>query len=143
LRHLLLKLTRMRFGARPERLPEEQLQLGSTLSFWMGYAAAEFAPVVTRSREMMLASTQIFDDETVVPVLDPRRGRAKKGPTFGSSRATIGHGAAAIRRQWFTITRRAGNMCTALFAGYRGILQSYGYAAYTKVAVLTAVKNRA
>ena len=27
LRHLLLKLTRMQFGARSERLPEEQLQL--------------------------------------------------------------------------------------------------------------------
>jgi transposase len=28
LRHLLLKLTRMQFGARSERLSEEQLQLG-------------------------------------------------------------------------------------------------------------------
>ena len=28
LRHLLLKLKRMQFGARSERLPEEQLQLG-------------------------------------------------------------------------------------------------------------------
>src|ERR1700733_2751305 len=28
LRHLLLKLTRMHFGARSKRLPEEQLQLG-------------------------------------------------------------------------------------------------------------------
>jgi hypothetical protein len=28
LRHLLLKLTRMQFGARSERPPEEQLQLG-------------------------------------------------------------------------------------------------------------------
>src|SRR6202046_1353661 len=28
LRHLLLQLRRMHFGARPERLPEEQLQLG-------------------------------------------------------------------------------------------------------------------
>jgi transposase len=28
LRHLLLKLTRMQFGTRSERLPEEQLQLG-------------------------------------------------------------------------------------------------------------------
>ena len=28
LRHLLLKLTRMQFGASSERLPEEQLQLG-------------------------------------------------------------------------------------------------------------------
>src|SRR6202046_5304520 len=34
-----------------------------TLSFWMGYAAAEVAPVVARLREMMLASTRIFADE--------------------------------------------------------------------------------
>ena len=51
----------------------------STLSFWMGYAAAEVAPVVARLREMMLTSTRIFADETVVPVLDPGRGRTKKG----------------------------------------------------------------
>src|SRR5580698_3406057 len=51
----------------------------STLSFWMGYAAAEVAPVVTRLREMMLASARIFADETVVPVLDPGRGRTKQG----------------------------------------------------------------
>jgi hypothetical protein len=37
----------------------------STLSFWMGYAAAEVAPVVARLREIMLASTGIFADETV------------------------------------------------------------------------------
>jgi transposase len=35
--------------------------------------------VVTRLREMMLASTRIFADETVVPVLDPGRGRTKHG----------------------------------------------------------------
>src|SRR4051794_27576309 len=51
----------------------------STLSFWMGYAAAEVAPVVARLREMMLASTRIFADETVVPVLDPGCGRTKQG----------------------------------------------------------------
>jgi transposase len=51
----------------------------STLSFWMGYAAAEVAPVVARLREMMLASTRIFADETVVPVLDPGRGKTKQG----------------------------------------------------------------
>jgi transposase len=47
----------------------------STLSFWIGYAAAEVAPVVARLREMMLASTRLFADETVVQVLDPGRGR--------------------------------------------------------------------
>jgi transposase len=47
----------------------------STLSFWLGYAAAEVAPVVAQLREMVLASTRISADETAVPVLDPRRGR--------------------------------------------------------------------
>jgi transposase len=51
----------------------------STLSFWIGYAAAEVAPVVARLREMLLASSRIFADETVVPVLDPGRGRTKQG----------------------------------------------------------------
>jgi len=51
----------------------------STLSFWIGYAAVEIAPVVVRLREIMLGSTRIFADETVVPVLDPGRGRTKQG----------------------------------------------------------------
>jgi len=34
---------------------------------------------VARLREMMLASTRIFADETVVPVLAPGRGRTKHG----------------------------------------------------------------
>ena len=55
----------------------------STLSFWMGYAAAEVAPVVARLREMMLASTRTFADETLVPGLDPGRGR--KNSLFAGS----------------------------------------------------------
>ena len=39
----------------------------STLSFWMGHAAAELAPVVIRLREIMLSSTRLFANETVVP----------------------------------------------------------------------------
>jgi len=83
----------------------------STLSFWMGYAAAEVAPVVARLREMMLASTRIFADETVVPVLDPGRGRTKQGsPGRGHTHANT------------------------LLGGYRGILQCDGYSAYKKFA---------
>ena len=47
---------------------------------------------------------------------------------------TIGHGAAASRRRWFTATRPAGDIpCRALLGGYRGILQCDGYAAYKKL----------
>ena len=90
----------------------------STLSFWMGYAAAEVAPVVARLREMMLASTRIFADETVVPVLDPGRGRTKQGYFWATLAkvppaqrvecqrrglpVTIGRGAAASHRRWCT-----------------------------------------
>jgi len=37
----------------------------STLAFWVGYAAAEVAPVVARLREILLASARLFADETV------------------------------------------------------------------------------
>ena len=71
----------------------------STLSFWMGYAAAEVAPVVARLREMMLASTRLFADETVVPVLDPGRGRDEAGVFLGNraGRSALGRGSAACR----------------------------------------------
>jgi transposase len=83
----------------------------STLSFWMGYAAAEVAPVVVRLREMMLASTRIFADETVVPVLDPGRGRTKQGYFWAMARDDP-HGAAANRPRWFTVTRPGGDIYT-------------------------------
>ena len=56
LRHLLLKLTRMHFGARSERLPEEQLQLGEAgqrfrrQSRWNGQTRAGGARAGTRQR---------------------------------------------------------------------------------------------
>ena len=49
----------------------------ATLAFCVGYAAAEVAPVVAKLRETVLGSARVFADETVVPVLDPGRGRTK------------------------------------------------------------------
>jgi transposase len=106
----------------------------STLSFWMGYAAAEVAPVVARLREIMLASTRIFADETVVPVLDPGRGRTKQGyfwavacddrPWGGSQPPAVAYSYAPGRGH---------THAQALLGGYRGILQCDGYAAYKKI----------
>ena len=121
----------------------------STLSFWMGYAAAEVAPVVARLREIMLASTRIFADETVVPVLDPGRGRTKQGYFWATlakvppaqrvacqrrgSRATIGRGGQPTTRRGLQLRARPGHThAAALLGGYRGILQCDGYAAYKK-----------
>src|SRR6516162_9114974 len=51
----------------------------ATLAFWTGYAAAEFKPVWRLMRDELLGSTKLFVDETTAPVLDPGRGRTKKG----------------------------------------------------------------
>jgi hypothetical protein len=54
----------------------------SSVRFWRfgwGYAAAELKPLYLRLRELILASGKIAVDETVAPVLDPGRGRTKKG----------------------------------------------------------------
>ena len=78
----------------------------STLASWMGYAAAEVAPVVARLRKMVLASARIFADETVVPVLDPGRGGRSKA-TSGPLHATTALGAVAIRPRWSTLMHPA------------------------------------
>jgi transposase len=105
----------------------------STLSFWMGYAAAEVAPVVARLREIMLTSTRIFADETVVPVLDPGRGRTKQGYFWAiacDDRPWGGSQPPAVVYRY--APGRGHSHADTLLGGYRGILQCDGYAAYKK-----------
>ena len=49
------------------------------MAFWTGYAAAEIKPVWRLMRAELLGSAKLFVDETTAPVLDPGRGRTKKG----------------------------------------------------------------
>src|SRR5277367_4317087 len=101
----------------------------------MGYAAAEVAPVVARLREMMLASTRIFADETVVPVLDPGRGKTKQGYFWAIARDDRPWGGGDPPAVVYNYAPGRGHIhANALLGGYRGILQCDGYAAYKKVA---------
>jgi len=105
----------------------------STLSFWMGYAAAEVAPVVARLREMLLESTRIFADETVVPVLDPGRGRTKQGYFWAIARDDRPWGGSQPPAVVYSYAPGRGHIhANTLLGGYRGILQCDGYAAYKK-----------
>jgi len=106
-----------------------------TLAFWVGYAAAELAPVVARLREIVLGSMVLAVDETPVPVLDPGRGRTKTGyfwtlacderPWGGSEPAAVAYSYAPGRGAEHAIR---------LLAGYGGIVQCDGYAAYKQLA---------
>ncbi len=107
----------------------------STLSFWMGYAAAEVAPVVARLRELLLASARVFADETVVPVLDPGRGRTKTGYFWAVARDDRPWGGSDPPGVVYSYAPGRGQQHNDRVLGaYRGILQCDGYATYKKLA---------
>jgi transposase len=112
----------------------------STLAFWVGYAAAEIVPVVARLKEIVLASSRLFADETVVPVLDPGRGRTKQGYFWAiarDDRPWAGRDPPAVVYSY--APGRGHEHGRALLGTYRGILQCDGYAAYKKLAGPAAV----
>src|SRR4051812_30961595 len=95
----------------------------STLSFWTGYAAAEVAPVVARLRAMLLQSTRLFADETVVPVLDPGRGRTKQGYFWAIARDDRPWGGDQPPAVVYSYAPGRGHIhANTLLGGYRGIL---------------------
>ena len=107
----------------------------ATLAFWVGYAAAELKPLYLRLRELILGSTKIAVDETVAPVLDPGRGRTKKGYFWAIARDDRPWGGNDPPAVVYNYAPGRGHThANALLGGYRGILQCDGYAAYKNVA---------
>jgi transposase len=108
----------------------------SVLAFWVGYAATELMPVWQRMREMLLGSPRLFVDETRAPVLDPGRGRTKSGYFWSIARDdSAWHGGTSPPAVAYTYAPgRGAEHAMTLLAGYRGILQCDGYAAYKQVA---------
>ncbi len=107
----------------------------STLAFWVGYAAAEIAPVVSRLREILLGSARVFADETTVPVLDPGRGRTKTGYFWTVARDDRPWGGADPPAVVYSYAPGRGQEHNdRLLGGYRGILQCDGFATYKKLA---------
>lgn len=113
----------------------------STLADWVGRAAFELVPVHARLLEQLRSSTKLFADETVVPVLDPGRGRTRKGqlwayarddrPWAGSDPPAVAYVYAPDRKHV-----RPGQH----LVGFTGILQVDGYGAYGELAAAGAVE---
>ncbi len=117
-------------------LARQGLEIGrETLAAWVGTAAAEIVPVVARLREILLASARLFADETTLPVLDPGRGQTKKGYAWAIARDDRPWGGVDPPAVVFRYAPGRGKEhAEALLAGYRGILQCDGYAAYKGLA---------
>ena len=80
-------------------------------------------------------SARVFADETVVPVLDPGRGRTKHGYFWAIARDDRPWGGTdppAVAYRY--APGRGTEHARALLGGYRGILQCDGYAAYKSLA---------
>lgn len=107
----------------------------STLAFWVGYAAAELAPVAERLREILLAAPKITVDETTAPVLDPGRGRTKTGYFWAIARDDRPWGGLDPPGIVYTYAPgRGAALGLKPLAGYSGIVQCDGYAVYKQMA---------
>jgi transposase len=107
----------------------------SILAFWVGYAAAELKPIYLRLRKLILTSGKIAVDETVAPVLDPGRGRTKKGYFWAIARDDRPWGGTDPPAIAYSYAPGRGAVhALKLLDGYRGIMQCDGYAAYKTIA---------
>src|ERR1700747_1549671 len=100
-----------------------------------GYAAAELKPLYLRLRELILASGKIAVDETVAPVLDPGRGRTKKGSFWAIARDDRPWGGTDPPAVAYSYAPGRGAVhALKLLEHYRGIVQCDGYAGDKNIA---------
>jgi transposase len=110
----------------------------SVLAFWVGYAANELKPLWLRLRELILSAGKIAVDETPAPVLDPGRGRTKRGYFWAMARDDRPWGGTDPPAVAYTYAPGRGAVhALKLLDGYRGIVQCDGYAAYKAIANAT------
>ena len=103
----------------------------SAIADWVGRAAFALKPVTARMLELMKKSEKLFCDETTAPVLDPGRGKTKKGYLWAiarDDRAWAGPEPPGV--VYIYAPGRAGEHARAALCGFNGILQVDGYAGY-------------
>jgi len=117
-------------------LARQGIEIGrEVLAGWLGAAAFEVRPVVARLREILLGSVRLFADETSMPVLDPGRGKTKKGFAWAIARDDRPWGGTEPPAVVFHYAPgRGAEHARDLLAGYTGILQCDGYAGYKGLA---------
>jgi len=106
----------------------------STLAFWVGKAAHELKPVHDALLAHLKTSSKLFMDETPAPVLDPGRGKTKKGYFWALARDDRAWNGPEPPGVVFTYAPgRSGKYASEILQGFSGILQVDGYAGYNRV----------
>ena len=106
----------------------------STLAFWVGKAAYELRPIHDALLAHLKTSSKLFMDETPAPVLDPGRGKVKKGYFWALARDDRGWNGPEPPGVAFTYAPgRSGTYASEILQGFEGILQVDGYVGYNRV----------
>lgn len=107
----------------------------SVLIGWVGRGAWALKPIAARMLEKLKASTKLFCDETTAPVLDPGRGRTKKGYLWAIARDDRPWGGSEPPGVVYCYAPgRGGEHIIRRLAGFEGVLQVDGYSAYNALA---------
>ncbi|MCA3265857.1 MAG: IS66 family transposase [Azospirillum sp.] len=107
----------------------------ATLADWVGRAAWYLMPLYAALRADLNASEKLFADETTAPVLDPGRGRTKTGQFWAYARDDRPWGGTSPPAVAYVYAPdRTKARPRAHLAGFRGVLQVDGYAAYGALA---------
>jgi transposase len=103
----------------------------STLCDWVGRACWWLEPLWRLLRRHVMSSTRIFADDTLLPVLDPGRGRTKTGRLWGyaiDDRSWGGETPPAV--VYLYAEDRKGERPATHLAEFRGVLQVDGYGGF-------------
>jgi transposase len=103
----------------------------STLCAWVGRACWWLEPLWRSLYRHVMSSTRIFADDTLLPVLDPGRGRTKTGRLWGyavDDRPWAGSTPPAV--VYLYAEDRRGEHPAAHLAKFQGVLQVDGYSGF-------------
>jgi transposase len=102
---------------------------------WAGRGAGELKPVWRRMRDILLAGTHLFVDETEAPVLDPGRGRTFTGYFWAIAQDARSYGGKDPPVVVYTYAPgRGGEHARKLLASFTGVAQCDGYQVYKSLA---------
>lgn len=105
------------------------------LADWVGRAIFALRPVAARMLEQMKRSGKLFCDETTAPVLDPGRGKVKKGYLWAIARDDRPwNGPDPPGVVYVYAPGRGGQNAMRALEGFKGVLQVDGYGGYNALA---------
>jgi transposase len=111
---------------------------------WMGKVGFELQPLVDYVLERIKQGERVFADETTLPTLAPGTGKTQKAWLWAYARDDRPFGGAGPPMVAYRFEDSRGGDCVARhLAGFAGILQVDGYAAYTQLAKARAGANEA